>query len=241
LEPKYYKKEYNIDNCDSEPLRRILRIQDYGSLVCCDKSFNSWIHYSEDLEVYANRGTVKDYLETYIELDELFDIEDGKILVSKTDADIVLTFHNREESWIIEVESHPDVDDKLIEDRYFNYSLLEVTNCQSVDKFHGIITNEVYHLSGYDHIMVYQFDENMAGQVIAELINAEDRTQFLNLKFPASDIPVQARELYFKEKLRIVSNVDKQHLLIQQDEGISVDLEGICLRGVTEAAVDILC
>jgi light-regulated signal transduction histidine kinase (bacteriophytochrome)/CheY-like chemotaxis protein len=59
---------------------------------------------------------------------------------------------------------------------------------------------------GYDRVMVYQLLHNGAGKVIAEQKRA-DLNSFLGQHFPPSDIPVQARELYKRNWIRMISDV----------------------------------
>ncbi|HOY77186.1 MAG TPA: HWE histidine kinase domain-containing protein [Hyphomonadaceae bacterium] len=58
---------------------------------------------------------------------------------------------------------------------------------------------------GYDRVMIYKLLHNGAGRVIAEHKRA-DLGSFLNQHFPASDIPVQARELYKRNWIRMISD-----------------------------------
>jgi light-regulated signal transduction histidine kinase (bacteriophytochrome) len=58
-------------------------------------------------------------------------------------------------------------------------------------------------LTGYDHVMVYRFLEEGAGQVLGEDM-AEGRRSFLNHHFPATDIPKQARALYVRNLVRVI-------------------------------------
>jgi GAF domain-containing protein len=50
-------------------------------------------------------------------------------------------------------------------------------------------------LTGFERVMVYRFDADWPGEVLAES-RAADMDSFLGLHFPASDIPAQARALY---------------------------------------------
>jgi len=59
---------------------------------------------------------------------------------------------------------------------------------------------------GYDRVMIYKLLHNGAGRVIAEHKRA-DLGSFLNQHFPASDIPMQARELYKRNWIRMISDV----------------------------------
>ncbi|GJD93482.1 hypothetical protein OCOJLMKI_0677 [Methylobacterium iners] len=61
-------------------------------------------------------------------------------------------------------------------------------------------------LTGYDRVMVYRFDPDGHGEVIAENKRA-DLASFLHLRYPASDIPSQARQLYLKNRIRVIVDV----------------------------------
>ena len=64
----------------------------------------------------------------------------------------------------------------------------------------------VHGLTGYDNVMVYRFEANWDGEVIAQS-RVEAATSYLGSRFPASDIPAQARELYTKNRIRILTDV----------------------------------
>ncbi|BDA83391.1 hypothetical protein Sa4125_09330 [Aureimonas sp. SA4125] len=68
----------------------------------------------------------------------------------------------------------------------------------------NIAADEVRVITGYDRVMVYQFLADGSGTVIAEA-KADDLSPFLHHRFPASDIPTQARELYLRSPIRVVS------------------------------------
>jgi chemotaxis family two-component system sensor kinase Cph1 len=65
---------------------------------------------------------------------------------------------------------------------------------------------QVRQISGFDRVMVYRFDSEGHGSVIAEE-RREDLAPFLGLNYPASDIPKQARQLYLLNPLRILVDV----------------------------------
>ena len=62
-------------------------------------------------------------------------------------------------------------------------------------------------LSKFDRVMVYQFARDGSGEVIAERC-ATGMEPFLGLRYPASDIPKQARELYKRSTLRLIADVN---------------------------------
>ncbi len=62
-------------------------------------------------------------------------------------------------------------------------------------------------LSGFDRVMVYRFEPDDSGTVIAEAKEA-GMQPYMGLRFPASDIPPQARALYTRNLLRLIMDVD---------------------------------
>ena len=69
-----------------------------------------------------------------------------------------------------------------------------------------LAAREVRTLSGFDRVMIYRFDDQWNGDVIAESADASS-TSYLGLRFPASDIPVQARKLFLTNRLRAIADV----------------------------------
>jgi light-regulated signal transduction histidine kinase (bacteriophytochrome) len=77
-------------------------------------------------------------------------------------------------------------------------SLLEL--CQ-------MAVERVRNVAGYDRVLVYRFMQDESGWVIAESKRA-DLAPFLDLHYPAADIPQQARALYVKNGLRLITQVN---------------------------------
>lgn len=66
---------------------------------------------------------------------------------------------------------------------------------------------EIRRISGFDRTLIYRFDDDGAGTVIAEDRN-DVLPSYLDHRFPASDIPVQARELYRRNRLRLIADAE---------------------------------
>lgn len=71
------------------------------------------------------------------------------------------------------------------------------------------VVDEVRALTGYDRVMVYKFDADGHGQVIAEARDAA-LSPLLGHHYPASDIPQRARDLYLRHRVRVLVDVDYQ-------------------------------
>lgn len=70
-----------------------------------------------------------------------------------------------------------------------------------------LATASVRRVAQYDRVMIYRFMADGSGWVIAESRTPE-LAPFLDLHYPAADIPQQARALYLKSWLRLITQVD---------------------------------
>src|SRR5690606_23139979 len=66
---------------------------------------------------------------------------------------------------------------------------------------------EIKKVSGFGRVMVYRFDDEGHGHVLAEAREPEYHS-YLHQRFPASDLPRQARELYVANRIRLISDAD---------------------------------
>ncbi|WP_218353570.1 HWE histidine kinase domain-containing protein [Alteromonas lipotrueiana] len=97
-------------------------------------------------------------------------------------------------------------------------------------------------VTGYDRVMIYQFLPDGAGEVVAEAASPELES-FSGLRFPASDIPKQARELYVKNLLRVIHDVNSNPipiLPVTHGESATLDLSFSTLRAVSPVHIQYL-
>ena len=86
-------------------------------------------------------------------------------------------------------------------------------------------------MTGFDRVLVYRFDEEWNGEVIAEA-RADFADSYVGLNFPASDIPAQARELYRTVEVRQIPDALYVPSPVVSDVG-PVDLSASGLRSVS--------
>ena len=79
----------------------------------------------------------------------------------------------------------------------------KLQNTNTLDELCSAIVQEVKRITGFDRVMIYRFDAEGAGEVIAEAAN-EELEPFLGLHYPATDIPKQAKYLYSINYLRLI-------------------------------------
>ncbi len=76
-------------------------------------------------------------------------------------------------------------------------------------EFYHATAATVREATGYDRVMVYRFLDDGSGQVVGESL-AEGMASYLDLHFPASDIPQIARRLYLRTGHRHIPDVDAE-------------------------------
>ncbi|VVP67895.1 Phytochrome-like protein cph1 [Pseudomonas fluorescens] len=117
-----------------------------------------------------------------------------------------------------------------------NRLLQRLQAARSLDELHQLSVREVQALTGYDRVLIYRFEEEGHGQVIAEAASP-DMELFNGLYFPASDIPQQARKLYQSNWLRIIPDAGYQPVPIvpamRPDTESPLDLSFATLRSVS--------
>src|SRR5690606_38985680 len=93
---------------------------------------------------------------------------------------------------------------------------------------------QVQRISGYDRVMVYRFLPDYSGEVVAEAL-AGDLASYDGLRYPASDIPPQARALYLRNRVRVIPDVDAEPQPLMQSPELDgpIDMSFDVLRAVS--------
>ncbi|MDO9714095.1 ATP-binding protein [Paracraurococcus lichenis] len=103
----------------------------------------------------------------------------------------------------------------------------------SVELLATTVAAAVRQITGFDRVLVYRFEPNWDGTVIAEDGNGR-LPSYLGLRFPASDIPAQARHLYEVNPQRLIADADYVPVPIRSAQlGPPLDLTFASLRSVS--------
>ena len=92
-------------------------------------------------------------------------------------------------------------------DAHIQLPLSRMRAASDVLELARVAASEVRRLSGFDRVMVYRFDENWNGEVIAEAVG-HSPVSYFGLRFPAGDIPPQVRQLFLLNVIRAIVDVD---------------------------------
>jgi len=85
--------------------------------------------------------------------------------------------------------------------------LLKVNGSASITDLSALAARHVRAVTGYGRVLVYQFDTDGHGKVLAESKEGGYES-YLGQHFPASDVPAQARALYALSPIRVIQDAN---------------------------------
>ncbi len=146
--------------------------------------------------------------------------------------------HSIDESSII-LEFEPYQDNQILDPiKFYQASkgiLGELQGSCNLKELCQTIVQQIRQITGFDRVMVYQFDETGAGNVIAE-DRSDHLESYLGLHYPDIDIPLPAKRLFSLNYLRLIPHVDAEPALIlglDNDSSQPLDLSYSVLRSVS--------
>ncbi|WP_322403182.1 ATP-binding protein [Massilia luteola] len=99
---------------------------------------------------------------------------------------------------------------------------------------------QVRDFTGFDRVMAYRFRGDDSGDVVAEA-RRDDLVPYLGQRYPAGDIPPQARRLYVLNTLRMIADVGYHAVpLLGPPAAAPLDLSFAVLRSVSPIHVEYL-
>ncbi|MDR5856223.1 GAF domain-containing protein [Caballeronia sp. LZ062] len=78
---------------------------------------------------------------------------------------------------------------------------------ESIAELCQLACDEIQRITGFGRTLVYRFDEQGHGHVLAEALESGYQS-YLGQRFPASDIPSQARDLYRLNRIRLIADAN---------------------------------
>ena len=170
-------------------------------------------------------------------LDEL---PDGCDLAGR---EVDVRHHRSGERLIVEVEPVSVTGAPRLSYESTRGAMARLAQSRSVADLAGQLAVEIRTLLGFDRVMVYRFDDEWNGEVIAEE-KRDDLNPFLGLHYPASDIPAQARRLYTLNWTRLIADIDYNpvplHPVFDPLTDEALDLSHASLRSVSPIHIEYL-
>ncbi|MEQ6916624.1 sensor domain-containing diguanylate cyclase [Halomonas aquatica] len=207
-----------LEECAREPVHIPGAIQPMGCLVSLDANLGRIRQVSANIENFLGIS-VTDALAgepRKVLGDKLMDLLDTKLVKEDGSASVLtaqgevqgerrryhVVAYPSGDAFVVELEYQMCPDGHLLMDKVNDW-LVEVRRIDDTDTLLDALTQLVQAWTGHERVMVYRFDEQWNGRVVAEtcLPVAES---YLDHSFPASDIPPQVRRLYDFNRVRSI-------------------------------------
>lgn len=153
--------------------------------------------------------------------------------------------HVAQKNVILELEPSDagDRDDFFLAYKRTKAAVAHLQSARSLQDLCDSVVRDIRQMTGFDRVMVYRFDDDGSGNVIAE-DKSDVGTPYRGLRYPESDIPKQARRLYVLNPIRLIPNINYQpvHLVGSDRDSprAPVDMSFCTLRSVSPIHVEYL-
>lgn len=147
------------------------------------------------------------------------------------------TLHcNADDKLLVEIEPpyHPESDAFRLFEAQARLSVGQLLGANNLLGLCQSAAETIRSIIQFDRVMVYRFDQDQNGEVIAEACDDRVRS-FLGLYYPATDIPPRARDLFLRNRVRMIADVGFAPipLLAAAGDLPPLDLSMAVLRGVS--------
>jgi chemotaxis family two-component system sensor kinase Cph1 len=249
--------QVDLSNCDREPIHVPGAIQPHGVLLACRGPAFTIVQVSDNSEAVIGSApeavlgrSIGDLLREESwqrlaaagaaglprEVNPLcLDLADGRSFDG--------IVHTSATAGVAIVELEPRREDLSGFHPRMRQSVRRLQDAATLSELFDTAAREIRSLTGFDRVMVYRFDRDWNGEVVAEA--RLDRLEpFLGLHYPAADIPAQARRLYTLNWLRIIADVSYRPARLvpelEPESGAPLDLSFSVLRSVSPIHVEYL-
>jgi light-regulated signal transduction histidine kinase (bacteriophytochrome) len=246
----------DLSNCDREPIHILGIIQPFGFLVAVTPD---WMvaRVSDNLASFCGKNaqealgfplaelfdrdaihTIRNRLTTLRGPDAVERIFALPLFGGQRPFDVAVHFSGRE----IVIEAEPAAAEPLEATSVVRSMIARLQQVEGLPGFLREGARQVRAITGFDRVMVYRFDAQESGEVIAESAR-HGIDSFLGLHYPASDIPAQARTLYLRNTFRVIADVSATPvpLVPQRDvDGKLLDQSLSVLRAVSPIHIEYL-
>lgn len=247
-----------LDNCDREPIHIPGSIQPHGALLAFDR-LGRLSHMSANapqllgftlplgrqirLQDLGGNEDIHDAIQhavAAIGIGEERLPEAQKVVLGGHAFDMVV--HAFEDRALCEFELRVVGDDAIDSFSQKAYrSMGRLKRQRSIEKLLDTAVQEVREITGFDRVMAYRFRHDDSGEVVSEA-RRDDLDAYVGRRYPASDIPAQARRLYVLNTLRLIADVAYRPVPLLADAAhpTPLDLSHSILRSVSPIHIEYL-
>ena len=210
--------------CDQEPIRIPGSIQPHGALITVDPQSFEVLQASRNVAGFlgcsAEQMVGKPLVDALPEpWGEKLGADLKRVRLSESpeflqtiDLDrkrtLLASAHLNDRVVIIEFEELTNREENFVRELYPHVSgfVSSLQGMRNRDEVADTAAEQIRAITNFDRVLVYEFDRDWNGTVIAESRN-DKLPSYIDLRFPASDIPRQARDLYRLNPIRLIPDV----------------------------------
>jgi chemotaxis family two-component system sensor kinase Cph1 len=232
-----------LTECDREQIQFIDHIQPMGALFACDeKGIIKFAALGTEFKENTN-DLIGKHLEQFIGSDatRIFAAVEERIEPTTP----ILFRSKRSNRWLTCI-GHKQNDNRIFELEFSSTKPVEIPSVkfmkerrETLASYLAYITENIQAVTGYDRVMIYKFAPDWHGEVVAESLNA-NANSFYGHHFPASDIPVPARNLFTQLWVRMIADVDAIPVAIMGFSKEKLDLSKSVLRAASPIHIEYL-
>ncbi len=249
--------QVTLDNCDREPIHIPGSIQAHGALFAFDRQ-QRLTHRSTnaadilgplapalgtpfDDTAFGRAGPLRDALAECFAADGS-ELATVALQVGLAGRGFEAVAHRLGERVVLELEFQPagwqGHADGVVRG---THGLHRIKRQRTIDELMAVAVEEVRTLTGFDRVMAYRFRHDDSGEVVAEA-RADALEPFVGRRYPASDIPAQARRLYTINTLRHIPDVRQPTVAVEAlaHEAVPLDMSHAVLRSVSPVHIEYL-
>ncbi|MBF4507755.1 GAF domain-containing protein [Flavobacterium sp. JLP] len=243
-----------LTNCEHEPIHIPGSIQPHGFLLgitldwkidFCTGNISSFLDLKHDAvlghkfsELFGSDAQKKLYHYLHNSKQLVFPLE-----LELQEKSFQISIHKNGNTYIIEAEPLSTGKEQLADIYAQTIQFVSnMNNTRSLKELCALVAEGTREITGYDRVMIYRFDADYNGEIYAENCR-EDLEPFLGLHYPHTDIPVQARELYMKNQIRLIVDIGYEPVpifTIDDKENKNLDLSLSVLRSTSPIHVEYL-
>lgn len=241
--------------CDREPIHIVGSVQPHGFLLVLDAASLTIVQASANAPVAAAPGTgldgalpelasvVRRHLAEPPDQDGALYLRTVSLGAGAARQAYEVAAHRVDGLVVVELEETDDASGESELDALtprLRAFVQHLHAARTVEDLCALVAQDIRRITGFDRALVYRFDRDWHGTVLAEDGNGV-LPSYLDLRFPASDIPAQARELYRRNRLRIIPDAGYAPVPIRPmltPSGQPLDLSQSVLRSVSPVHVE---
>ena len=244
----------NLANCADEPIHIPGSVQPHGALLAFDPDLSlvAWSANAPALlaitpaldQDAASLGLPDDAVAVLREAAAELALGDAwssacEVVINGLEFDCIV--HGYEQRLLLEFERRPVSSDVVASFALKAHAAIDRLKRQgTIDALLNMAVQQVRQLTGFDRVMAYRFHHDDSGDVVAEARD-DSIDAYLGRRYPASDIPAQARRLYLINTLRLIADVGYAPVPVLGRAGEApIDMSHGVLRSVSPIHVEYL-